>query len=284
MSAASLCRENRALRRQFRRGLGSLLIETQKFFHYMAANTLPSGIGDLFTLADRMERGLGVHGMWLLKGFTTVEEFGGLLKATREAERDFSLARAEKAASAKRSTAADEELTVWLAKARLVVMLALGSQWSESWIAAGFSHRGTNVPKRIALRMELARRVGEFFRAHPEYEVGFAGVTAERGRSLAQVIIAAQSEMQMAKASAIAKKRSRDVAEKKLRRAMSDIVGILPYAIEKSDPRWLEFGLKQPRPGTPVVRAVTSDESAAAPVSVDFQPVDQLIQAGNAAA
>ncbi|MBA3833927.1 MAG: hypothetical protein H0X34_18970 [Chthoniobacterales bacterium] len=237
----------------------------------MAANTLPSGLGDLFSLAQPMERALARYGMWLLKGFTTAEKFGGLLAAARDTERDFSLARAEKAAAAKRFAALDEELTAWLGKARLVVMLALGSQWSESWVAAGFSHRGTNVPKRVALRMELGRRLTDFFGAHPEYEVGFAGVTAKRGRSLAKAIVAAQAEMQMTKAAATAKKRSRDAAEKKLRRAMSAIVGILPCVIGKSDPRWLEFGLKQPRPDAPPMSArYDGGVSIATPLAVDF--------------
>ena len=214
----------------------------------MTTNILPSGIGDLFSLAERMGRGLSVHGMWLLKGFTTADEFNGELTAARETEREFSLARAAKAAAGKRFALADEELTTWLAKARLVVMLALGSQWSESWIAAGFGHRGTNVPKRVALRMELGRRLADFFKAHPEYEVAFAGVTAERGRALAKAIGEAENGMLTAKADATTKKRARDAAEKKLRRAMSNIVGILPCVIAKNDPRWLEFGLNRPRP------------------------------------
>jgi hypothetical protein len=250
----------------------------------MAANILPSGIGDLFSLAERMKRGLGLHGMWLLKGFTTEEEFAAELTAARETERDFSLARAKKSAAAKRFAAADEELTAWLAKARLVVMLALGSQWSESWIAAGFSHRGTNVPKRVAPRMELGRRLADFFKAHPQYEVAFAGVTAKRGRALAQAIVAAEDQLQLAKAAAAAKKRARDAAEKKLRHAMSSIVMLLPCVIGKSDSRWLEFGLKRPQPSAPDARATLDHAPAVEPVKVDFGPVEQSTQTAHTAA
>ena len=250
----------------------------------MAANTLPSGIGDLFSLAERMGRGLSVHGMWLLKGFTTAEKFNAVLAAARETERDFSVARAEKSAAAKRFGAAGEELTSWLAKARLVVMIALGSQWSESWIAAGFSHRGTNVPKRVALRMELGRRLADFFKAHPQFEVGFAGVTAERGRSLRKGTVAARAAMQEATAAASAKKKLRDAAEKKLRRAMSSIVGLLPCVIGRADPRWLEFGLKRPRPSAPDARVALYQAPAAEPVEVDFRPVEQSTETANTAA
>ena len=249
----------------------------------MAANTLPSGIGDLFSLAERMERGLSRRGMWLLQGFTTAEKFGALLRAARETERDFSLARANKAAVAKRFGAADEELTRWLAKARLVVMLALGSQWSESWIAAGFSHRGTNVPKRVAPRMELGRRLAEFFKGHPEFEVAFAEVTAERGHSLAKGAVAARAEMQEASAAASAKKKLRDRAEKQLRKAMSAIISLLPCAIEKSDPRWLEFGLKQPQPSAPEARPAFSSTPLAEPTELDFRPLERSSEIASAA-
>lgn len=250
----------------------------------MAANILPSGIGDLFTLAGRMRRGLARHGVWVLRGFTTVELFAASLTEARNAERHFSLARAEKAAAAKRFGKMDDELTAWLAKARLVVMLALGSQWSESWVAAGFTHRGTNVPKRVALRIELGRRLLGFFRAHPEYEVKFAGVTAARARSLGKMIAAAQEQMATAKASASAKKRSRDTAEKNLRRAMSDIVYVLPHLIGKSDPRWLEFGLKQPRPSVLDPGRATNPTADSTPLTVDFRSAEQASPAANAAA
>ena len=64
-------------------------------------------------------------------------------------------------------------------------------------------------------------------------------------------------------------------AEKKLRRAMSDIVGILPCVIGKSDPRWLEFGLKQPRPDASGPRGAMGRTPAAESVGVDFRPIDQ---------
>lgn len=282
--AAFLFRTKSSLAPAVSAQLGLADYRNAKLKTYMAANILPSGIGDLFSLAERMGRGLGLHGMWLLKGFSTPERFDPLLAVARETERQFSLARVKKSVAAKRFASADEELTAWLAKARLVVMLALGSQWSESWIAAGFSHRCTNVPKRVALRMELARRLTDFFVAHPDYEVGFAGVTATRGRCLVKKITATQANVQTAKAAASAKKRARDAAEKKLRRHMSSIIGILPCVIDKDDPRWLEFGLKQPRPKATAGCALPNQTVVAQTVEVEFRAVEQTIQRGNAAA
>jgi hypothetical protein len=217
----------------------------------MAANSLPSGIGDLFLLGERIESGLRLHGPWLMKGATSLEVVAPLLEAARAAEAKFSIARARKSAVAKRFTMADAALTSWLAKARLVAMLAYGSKWSEGWLATGFTHRGTNVPKRIAPRMELSRRLAEFFAIHRDYEVPFASVTAKAAHSHCAEITAAEHDLRRANTAVKSSKRVRDSAEKSLRREMSFVVVVLSRQLGKSDPRWLEFGLKQPRPDAP---------------------------------
>src|SRR4051794_13622493 len=101
----------------------------------MAANTLPSGIDDLFVLADHTKAGLKLHGPWLLKGGVTLEGFSEIEGEARDAEMMFARSRAARAVAGERFGAADAALTSWLAKARLVVMLAYGGQWSESWLA-----------------------------------------------------------------------------------------------------------------------------------------------------
>ncbi|MDQ6623825.1 MAG: hypothetical protein M3Y86_10150, partial [Verrucomicrobiota bacterium] len=106
-------------------------------------------------MGERTKEGVAVHGPWLLGNKITPDRIGALIDTARTAETEFGRARVAKAAAAARAAAVDAELTSWLGKARLVVMLAYGSKWSHSWIAAGFTHRGTNVPKRIKPRLEL---------------------------------------------------------------------------------------------------------------------------------
>lgn len=218
----------------------------------MAQNTLPSGIHDLLWLATRMHGGRVSHGPWLKLGLA--DEFGAALAEMRAAEPAFATARARKAEAGRRGAAADAALTAWLAKARLVLMLALGSEWSERWVAAGFTHRGTNVPKRLGARIELGRSVAEFFERQPEFAVPFAEVTAAAGRALHGEITAAAGEMREAARVAGERKRVRDAAEKNLRWRMWGTVRMLSAALGKSDPRWLAFGLKVPKPGIPVRR------------------------------
>ena len=236
----------------------------------MAANNLPSAIDQLFLLGDRMADGMRLHGPCLMLGATSLERFLPVLTTARKAEIAFAEARGRKAAAGRRLRMADMALTTWLAKARLTVMLAFGNRWSGAWLATGFTHRGTNVPKRIGPRIELGRRLAKFLATHRQFEISFAGVTAQEARAHSREIKAAGRVWRTATAGAQTRKRRRDSAEKALRHEMRFVVVILSCQLSKSDPRWLEFGLKQPDRDAPLV----PDASARAPVTpllvVDF--------------
>lgn len=213
----------------------------------MPANNLPSGIDALFSLADRMVAGLEIHGPWL-----KIERHAMLadtLREARGAEHGFAVARARKAEAGRRLAAADVGLTAWLGKARLLVMLVLGSAWSERWLEAGFMHRQTHVPKRLGARMELGRRLAAFLAEHPEYAMPIAGVNGGEAQAICGEITDAEREVRAAKAEAAKGKRSRDAAEKRLRWTMRSVRLFIHAALGKSDPRWLAFGLNQPKPG-----------------------------------
>jgi hypothetical protein len=242
----------------------------------MPANILPSGIDDLFQLAERMHKGIAKYGPWFFQDPTCATDFAGFLKLAREAERTFQLARAEKATAGRTFAAADAALTTWLAKARLVVMLAYGSKWSETWIAAGFTHRGTNVPKRIRPRIELSRRLAAFFAAHGEYEVPFAAVTAAEARRLQKAIEAAEEAVRLTKEDAERKKRHRDAAEKKLRHEMHFTVVYVGCSISKSDPRWLAFGLNRPQSNAPAIEPRKWPPATAELLEIDFAGPGEL--------
>ena len=216
----------------------------------MPANNLPSGIDALFSLADRVVVGLEIHGPWL--GIDRAAELSDVLREARGVEDAFAVARARKAEAGRRFAVADGALTGWLAKARLVVMLVLGSAWSERWLEAGFSHRQTNVPKRLAARMELGRRLTAFFAAHPEYAMPIAGVGVAEAQAICGEIAEAEREVRAAKVEAAQCKRARDAAEKRLRWTMRSVRLFISAALEKGDPRWLSFGLNLPKPGATV--------------------------------
>ncbi len=128
-----------------------------------------------------------------------------------------------------------------------MVILTLGAKWSQHWLVAGFTHRRTNVPKRIGWRIELARQLVEFFATHPDCEFVSAGVTAEAGGAIYSRIVNAQEKMRTAKVVSLTKGRERDKAERALRWEMRSIVLRLSGVLTPEDPRWLAFGLHQPR-------------------------------------
>jgi hypothetical protein len=217
----------------------------------MGQNTLPSGISDLLLLADRIAHGLETHGPWLEMTQIPADELRRIHDQVRKADTAWSAARSAKASAESRMTAADEALTAWLTKARLVVMLARGAKWSEHWIETGFTHRGMNIPKRIEPRIALARRLVVFLALHPDFGVPFADVTAARGRCIYERMIHTSDHLEVTTADCIMCKRQHAAAERALRRTMRQVILILGSTIAPADPRWLAFGLNRPAPNSP---------------------------------
>src|SRR6266481_3220566 len=170
-------------------------------FPRMRRHTLPCQLSDLLPFAERIANELDIHGRWLEMIGIRADELRRIVNQVKKAEAAWSAAKSAKASAQTRTTAADEALTAWLAKARLVVMLARGEKWSERWIETGFAHRATNVPKRIDTRIKLARKVVVFLALHPEFGVPFADVTAVRGRSICERMIQARAAWDLAASS-----------------------------------------------------------------------------------
>lgn len=212
----------------------------------MSQNTLPSGLLDLLQLARPMSAGLEAHARWLPFAPDAAEQFAAKLARLETAEADFAAARTRKAGAGACLAAADAAQTAWLGKARLVVMLLKGAAWSESWVETGFTHRATAVPKRMAARTELCRRVAEHFAAHPEREYAPAGVTGPAGREISAEMDAAASAARESQADVALKKRARDTAERELRREMARVRIQLSVMLRMDDARWASFGLHQP--------------------------------------
>ena len=187
-----------------------------------------------------------MYGLWLGMTQTPSNEFRRILDQAEKAEAAWSDAENTKAQSQARVAAADEALTAWLAKARLVVMLARGEKWSECWVETGFVHRAGNVPKRVNTRINLAQRVVIFLALHPEYGVPFADVTAARGRSIYERVVQARAALEIEASNCREKRRLFSAAKCVLRRTIYQVIRTLDLAIAPNDPRWLAFGLNQP--------------------------------------
>src|SRR5207248_7769848 len=120
-------------------------------------------------------------------------------------------------------------------KARLVVMLARGARWSQSWIPTGFTHSQTKVPSRLEDRIALARALVSFFARHPEYGVAFAEITAARGRAIYERVSQSSQMLQLAKNDCIVARQQRETAEADLRGAMREMICELKTQLQPSD-------------------------------------------------
>ena len=205
----------------------------------MRHNALPCQLNDLLSFAERIANELETHGQWLEMTEIPADELRRIVDEVRKAETAWSAANSAKASAQTRTTAADQALTAWLAKARLVVMLARGEKWSERWIETGFTHRKMTVPKRVGSRIELARRLVVFLALQPEFGVPFAGVTAAQGRSLYTRAIQTSYGLEKATADCITNKRQCNVAKRLLRQRMRQVV----LNLRSTHPHWLGFGL-----------------------------------------
>src|SRR6266436_9263814 len=207
-------------------------------FPRMRRHTLPcQQVSDLLSFAERIANELDTHGRWLEMIGIRADELRRIVDQVKKAEAAWSAAKSAKASAQTRTTAADEALTAWLAKARLVVMLGRGEKWSERWIETGFAHRAMNVPKRIDTRIKLARKVVVFLALHPEYGVPFADVTAERGRSIYERTTQTRDASDLAASNCMVKRRFRNAAKRTLRRTMYQVIRTLDSTIALNDPR-----------------------------------------------
>ena len=213
----------------------------------MARNAFPFGVHELMQLGETMADALERHGAWLRMMEIDATQLREAIKILRTNETAFVTLRSEKAAAGKWVNAADQAMIEWLGKARLAVMLARGTKWSGTWLDAGFIHGSTDVPKAMAPRIELARRVVDFFARNPQFGVAHANVTATHGRKAYDDVVGAQRIRRQLISECSNAKKFRDAAEQALRRKMGQVVRMLSASIKPNDARWFAFGLDQPK-------------------------------------
>ena len=209
----------------------------------MRQKTLPGRIKDLLLLGERITNGLEMHAQLLEMTSIPPDEFKRILDRVRKAETALSAAKTAKASAQARATAADKDLTAWLAKARLVVMLARGAKWSEHWIETGFNHGRTNVPKDMESKIALARRLVVFLALQPGFGVSFADVTATHGRSIYTRLIQTRYALEKATEDYTMYKSHRDAAENDFRRALRQVILVFRSSGAGADPHGIAFDL-----------------------------------------
>ena len=211
----------------------------------------PNGTTDLLEFAGRIAHGAELHPDHVSTAGQAASHLRFKMERLLQAVNAFASAQDARMISIKRLAMADKALRTWLAKARLVVMLARGARWSESWIHTGFSHRQTRVPRRLDDRIVLARALVSFFARHPEFGVAFAEITAARGRAVYERVVQSNEMLLLAKNDCAAARQQREAADADLRSVLREFISGLQTQLEASDSSWTDFGLtpKRPRKG-----------------------------------
>lgn len=197
----------------------------------------------LLVSGQALLHGLQMHGPWINAPCDMATTLQFQVRQIQEAVDALAGARNTSTMAANRLAIADRSLKTWLTKARLVVMLARGTRWSESWVHTGFTDSKTKIPKRLAERISLARTLVTFFARHPELGVPFAEVTAARGRSICERVAQSSEMLELAKKDCAVMNQQRQLAESDLRRAVRKTTDWLKTHLDGSDNRWADFGI-----------------------------------------
>ena len=204
---------------------------------------LPKKTEDLLQFATHFAAGLQRHQFCADATEHSIRELQSHMQQVSETASVLSTARNTADLSTKRLALADKALKSWLAKARLVVMLARGARWSESWIHTGFTDRRTHVPSKLEARIALARALVGFFARHPEFGVAFAEVTAGRGRAIYERVVQSCEMLRLAKADWAAARDQHAVANRDFVAKLRELISILETRMDREDSRWTDFGL-----------------------------------------
>ena len=203
---------------------------------------IPKSSDRLLNFATSLANGLETHGLWLGVGGESIHTVRARLNQLERTREALLTARNAKALAVKRIGLADKHLRSWLGKARLVVMLARGPRWSRAWVDTGFTSPAMRVPKKLDGRISLARALVSFFARHPEFGVGFAEITAARGRAIYERVLQSGEMLDLATKDSAAATRDRDVSEYELRVILRTVVSWLRLNLDRADARWADFG------------------------------------------
>ena len=162
------------------------------------------------------------------------------------AEAGYGMAKANWQSAMEALQAADAGATKFLANARMVLASFLGNVWGMAWVPTGFPNRSTGVPRSRDERQNLCAALKIYFTNNPAHEVAALGVTAANAAAQFQAlreahkVVATQTELQATD------KQARNVAYRRLRKRMQNLITELDTVLAKNDPRWAAFNLRLP--------------------------------------
>jgi hypothetical protein len=212
----------------------------------MADNTLPSGLDELFTLAEDMADGLNAHAAAIGILQNTEAKVRADLAAAATAQTNFGNAQTAKIGLTTAQTVADSNAKAFIGITRDVLAVTLGGQWSQVWEATGFPNQSLAIPSKMEERQALLAALQAYLTANPAKENAPLGVTAALAGTKFTALSDARSAVNAGLVDRGQKKSLRDTAEIALRTRLRGTIDEIDQLLADDDPRWYAFGLIPP--------------------------------------
>ncbi len=243
----------------------------------MATNSLPSNLGDLLKLGNKMEGGLTEFGQTLKITQITAASLLAEITAVTTTQTTYNLARDARQTASTTCTDYHAQIVEWLTKARATLVPYLGRSWSAAWAAAGFTDHSTAVPPYVGDQLNLLSLLSAFLGENPNYEDPEIGITGAAGTALQKASVAADKALALANTAANTKKDARDTTLEDLKGSMRMLIRILNELLAADDPRWEAFGLNMPdsdtTPATPANLTVNIADGPVLMAACDAVPL-----------
>lgn len=209
-------------------------------------NTVVAAVGPRFTQADKMANGLNKHEVSIGLMHHTEALLRANIASARTADEAYKTLKSAKPAATLAAQATDKAARKFISTAREVLKPHLGDLWSQAWEQAGFVNGSYGVPDKRDERVELVRRLADYFDNNPTHENAQLGITSAAAATLHDGLTNTISAADGAKAALQSQKQPRADALEALSKRMRGVISELAGLIDENDGRWLDFGLNLP--------------------------------------
>ena len=159
-----------------------------------------------------------------------------LFQQTRDGKRDaFNAQRDARTAAA-----------AFIEKSRAVLVLYLGSGWSEAWAQAGFINHSLAVPSTDARIVDTLEALERYFTANPAQQKADLNITAQFARQTRENLELAVATVARCKREQRTNRDVREDADTALVEMLSTARKVLAATLPEGDPRWLDFRTNVP--------------------------------------
>ncbi len=212
----------------------------------MASNPIPTGLPQLFALAEDMADGCQSHEAAVGLKQNKEANLRADLATARDAESDYAAAKGDKDTLSTALRVADSNARALLKAARAVLAQSLGEGWSAAWDPTGFPNQSTAVPATQEERLNLCASLKAYFTANPAKENAPLAVTAANAEAKFTALSNARQAVNNGNAAAGQNRDVRNGAVAALKTRMRGLMAELEQLLDENDPRWDAFGLNAP--------------------------------------